>query len=278
VISVDKNVSALCVSHKKKRDTMLENTIHKLAETSAAKNAVQTGKTLTAVEFMVVGFFASLFSDKRDAFTVDILCWLRVGKEVKPFIMMVYGEKNIEHALKLELFKVYASKLVVEAKGIVYKAELLADSVFTEVTRPTWPILRPTAEERMQQVFNSYPSVPLNFVDKYLSMMEKDKNMNDKKFVDRSDVKVVECPILRIQYDNKYVATLIVGEVPRTFSASISRMMLMNSQSGEGSKVMLLCTLENKGYGTVMDVCNILPIVRMPLIEPKPKELKISAV
>jgi hypothetical protein len=237
--------------------------------------AVQTPKkTITAVEFMLIGLYAPFLSKKRDEFTVDVLCWLRVGNQVKPLILMAYGDNNIQRINELEPFHVYATNIHIDdnsIKGDVYKEEPDDDSTFREVKVPTW--LKETKEERIEQVFKFYPIMPLRDTEKHLSMLEK----NGKGYVDRTDIKGVEVSINSIAWDRD-VATLLVHDPTRQefLQAHVSRMLLMKAQTGEGSTVKLLGTLES-GYSTFMNVCCMLPLERMPLIEPSERVLNISA-
>jgi hypothetical protein len=123
----------------------------------------------------------------------------------------------------------------------------------------------------MQQVFKSYPHVSLYDAKKHPSMMEK----NGKGYVDRTDTKVVEGSIDSIATDGDTATLTVRDTTGQELIAHASRMMLMKAQTGEGSRVELLGTLENNGYSTIMNVCCILPIVRMPLIE---RVLNISPV
>lgn len=247
---------------------MTENTVNKLAGA-----AVQTQRIAkTAIEFMVIGSYPISPVEKRGEKTIDMLCQLQIKDKTKPLILIAYGDKNIQHLIKLELFHAYTTNIEIDDESLrsdVVKVEIQENFTFKELTAPIWN--NRTIEDRIKQVFAMYPFVPLINAERNLSKKEKDKYGKDKTFVDRTDVKVIELSINSISWGDEMI--LMDG----FFQARISRMLLMKAQTGEGSKVKLLGTLESKDYKTEMYVCNILPIERKPLKEQMERGLpKIS--
>lgn len=249
---------------------MAETKLTNLAETSVS--VVQPKeKPRAGMEIMFFGQYAPRYIKGRNEYTADNLFLLHMDNRVSPLILIADGKDNIRRTQELDLFHVYAPYLSIRQSGIAYKAKV-AGASFPEVLNPTW--LKEEFDERIQQVIRPFPHVPLLNIENHLSMVER----NGKGFTDMTDIKGIEGLIDMIAYDTD-VATLIVGDATRKgLAVQVSRIMLRKAQTGVGSSVKLIGTLEYNGYSTVMNACCILPIVRMPLVEPKERELNISAL